>query len=291
MRITDRMTQRGLVDDIHRQQETMLRLQAQIASGKLVQNLSDDPARAARSLALNAAQAALTQHQKNAQEGITWMNTTLASLSNARETIQTARTTAVQGATDSMTADSRQTLATSVDQMITQLREVANAKWNGLSLFAGNKTTTAAFSDTGAYQGDAGTMTRDIAPGETAVINVTGQQAFLTGDNAFQVLADLKTALNNNDGSAVNALLPRLDTVMNNMLKLEAELGSQVKRVENTNSRLDELGVTLTKQISENDDTDMPRAIVDLQNADTLYQASLKASSTLFNTSLLDYLR
>lgn len=37
----------------------------------------------------------------------------------------------------------------------------------------------------------------------------------------------------------------------------------------------------------------MPKAIVDLQNANNLYQAALKglASATLFNASLLDYLQ
>ena len=134
-------------------------------------------------------------------------------------------------------------------------------------------------------------MTRDIAPGETTAINLNGQEVFINGENAFQVLLDLKTALNNNDGAAVNALLPRLDNAMNQILKLEAALGAESKRVETTTDRLNELEVNLTARISSNDDTDMPKAIVDLQNANTLYEASLKASAALFNTSLLDYLQ
>lgn len=291
MRITEKIIQRGMVDDIHRQIESMAKLQDQISSGKQVHNLSDDPARAARSVSLNAAHAALIQHRQNAEEGVSWMNATLASLASARSTIQTARTNALQGATDTSSAESRQVLAIAVDRLSGQLMEAANSKWNGSSLFAGNKTTTAAFSSTGVYQGDTGTMTRDIAPGETTVVNLTGDQVFTGGENAFQVLADLKTALNNNDGSAINALLPRLDNAMNQMLKLEASLGAEVKRVETTTDRLNELEVNLTARISANDDTDMPKAVVDLQNANNLYQAALKASSTLFNTSLLDYLR
>jgi flagellar hook-associated protein 3 FlgL len=125
-----------------------------------------------------------------------------------------------------------------------------------------NKTTTAAFSNAGVYQGDTGTMTRDIAPGETTVVNLTGKEVFVDGENSFQVLADLKTALNNNDGATVRALLPRLDNALNQLLKLEAELGSEAKRVETTLERLDELEVNLMDRISTNDDTDMPRALV-----------------------------
>lgn len=91
MRITEKMIQRGMVDDIHRQIDAMARLQDQISSGKQVRNLSDDPARATRSVALNSAHAALMQHRHNAEEGVSWMNATLASLSNARSSIQTAR--------------------------------------------------------------------------------------------------------------------------------------------------------------------------------------------------------
>jgi flagellar hook-associated protein 3 FlgL len=85
--------------------------------------------------------------------------------------------------------------------------------------------------------------------------------------------------------------LPRLDNALNQLLKLEAELGSEAKRVETTLERLDELEVNLMDRISTNDDTDMPRALVDLQNANTLYEASLKASSALFKTTLLDFLQ
>jgi flagellar hook-associated protein 3 FlgL len=291
MRITEKIIQRGMVDDIHRQIEAMAKLQDQISSGKQVSNLSDDPARAARSLALNSAHTALIQHRQNAEEGASWMNATLASLANARSTIQTARNNALQGATDTSSAESRQVLAIAVDRLSGQLLEAANSKWNGSSLFGGNKTTTAAFTNAGVYQGDTGTMIRDIAPGETTQVNLTGDDVFINGENSFQLLADLKTALNNNDGSAINALLPRLDNAMNQMLKLEASLGAEVKRVETTTDRLNELEVNLTARISSNDDTDMPKAVVDLQNANNLYQAALKASSALFNTSLLDYLQ
>jgi flagellar hook-associated protein 3 FlgL len=291
MRITDRIIQRGMVEDIHRQLAAMNRLQEQISSGSRVNSLSDDPVRAARSVSLNAAHASLEQHRNTAQEGLSWMNATLASLATARQTIQTARTNAVQGATDTQTDETREVLAIAVDQLSAQLLDTANAKWNGSSLFAGNKTTTAAFSNAAVYQGDTGTMTRDIAPGETTVVNLTGKEVFVDGENAFQVLADLKTALSNNDGAAVRALLPRLDNALNQLLKLEAELGSEAKRVETTLERLDELEVNLMDRISTNDDTDMPRALVDLQNANTLYEASLKASSALFKTTLLDFLQ
>ncbi|MBL8022905.1 MAG: flagellar hook-associated protein FlgL [Elusimicrobia bacterium] len=291
MRITDKIIQRGMVDDIHRQLDSMNRLQRQISSGQKVHNLSDDPARAARSVGLNAAHTALVQHRKTAEDGVTWMSATLGSLATARESIQTARVMAIQGANDTLSLESRQVLALSVQGIASQLLETANTKWNGASLFAGNKTTTPAFTSAAVYQGDTGTMVRDISPGETSVVNLTGKQVFVDGENAFQVLTDLQTALTNNDSNAINALLPRLDNALNQMLKLEATLGAEVQRVETTTRRLDDLEVNLMKRISNNDDTDMPQALVDLQNANTLYEAALKASASLFKSSLLDYLR
>jgi flagellin-like hook-associated protein FlgL len=51
------------------------------------------------------------------------------------------------------------------------------------------------------------------------------------------------------------------------------------------------MSVTLAQRRSENDDTDMAQAAVDLQNENNVYEASLAASARLFGASLLDFLK
>ena len=45
------------------------------------------------------------------------------------------------------------------------------------------------------------------------------------------------------------------------------------------------------RRISEKEDVDLPKTIIDLQSSQTAYQAALHASAKIMQTSLLDFLR
>jgi flagellar hook-associated protein 3 FlgL len=291
MRITEKIIQRNVVGDVNKHLASMAKLQQQVSTGKRIQGLSDDPSRAARSLSLGAHRSALTQYQENTESALAWMNASVDALTHAHDTLQAARQDALSGGTDTLSNEGRQALVTNVNRLKEQLLGIANSTWKGLSLFAGQKTTTTAFSPLGVYQGDGGQITRDTSPNEASVVNVRGDQAFTGAENLFTLLDDLSAALAANDTAAVRATLPRLDAGLNQILTIEGQMGAETKLLETTQERLNELDGTLTKRISENDDTDMTRAVVDLQNANNLYEASLAASSKLFQSTLLDFLR
>lgn len=291
MRVTERLIHRGVVDDIHKHLAAMAKLQKQIASGQRLVNLSDEPIDAARSVRLRSDAAGLDQYRKNAQEAVAWMDATLAGLSRVREVMQEARTDALQGGTDSTSAEGRAALAEGVARLRESLVELGNSRWQGVALFGGHAVTAAPFAADGTYAGDAGAIRRDIAPGESTRINYTGDEVFRGGTDLFAALEALETALRADDPAAVRAALPDVESGVNGLLKLEASLGAETERVELTLSRLDEMSVTLAQRRSDNDDTDMAQAAVDLQNTDTVYQAALAASARLFSASLLDFLR
>lgn len=291
MRVTERLIHRGVVDEIHGHLAAMAKLQQQIASGKRLTGLSEEPIDAARSIRLQASAAGLDQFKKNTQEALAWMNATLGALSRVREVLQEARTDALEGGTDSTPTDSRHALGESVARLRESLVELANSKWEGASLFGGHATTAAPFAADGTYRGDTGTIGRDIAPGETSTVNYNGDEVFRTGTNLFSALDALQTALQNDDPAAVRAAVPALDDGIKKVLRMEASLGAETERVTLTQSRLDEMNVTLTKRRSENDDTDMAQAAMDLQSENNVYQASLAASARLFGASLLDFLK
>jgi len=291
MRITNNMINRDVVDDVHRHLNDMAILRKEISTGKRVQSLSRDAVAATRSLAFASAQSTLEQYKVNTEESLAWMTATSAGLARVRETMQDAKLQAQTGATDTVSEDTRKSIAINVHQLRNTLLEVGNSEWNGSRLFGGHKTSTPVFTSDGTYQGDSGTLQRDIAANETAVINVTGQRVFLEGTNLFQTLTDLETALNANDAPGVRSLLTQLDEGLNQVLTVEAEMGAEINRVENTQTRLDELTVTLTERRSANDDADVSKAAVELTNLDNLYQSALAATAQLFNHSLLDFLK
>lgn len=291
MRVTERMIHRGVVDEIHGHQAAMAKLQQQIASGQRLTGLSEEPIDAARSIRLRAAAAGLDQYKKNTQEALAWMNATLGGLGRVREVLQEARLDALQGGTDSTPPESRQALAETVARLRESLVELGNSKWEDASLFGGHATTATPFAPDGTYRGDTGAIGRDIAPGETTTVNYNGDEVFQSGTNLFAALDNLETALRNNDPAAVRAAVPALDAGIGKILRFEASLGAETERVTLTRSRLDEMSVTLAQRRSENDDTDMAQAAVDLQNENNVYEASLAASARLFGASLLDFLK
>ncbi len=69
-----------------------------------------------------------------------------------------------------------------------------------------------------------------------------------------------------------------------------SDLGARYKRLQLTESKLDDLKVSYEDLLSENEDVDIGEAFIRYTEADLLYQASLSATSKVLGTSLLDFI-
>ncbi len=112
---------------------------------------------------------------------------------------------------------------------------------------------------------------------------------FGSGDMMGSILV-LAHALRNNDAEGTGALLQNLDDALNHLVNRRAAVGAKAIRLETTHSRLIDLELALLNNLSEVEDADVGRLLIDLATFENNYKASLLAAASIVQPSLLDFL-
>lgn len=90
--------------------------------------------------------------------------------------------------------------------------------------------------------------------------------------------------------SAFGAGLTMVDNVSQTLDVSVAQLGAKYRRLELTYEKLMDQQLTAEEQMSDNEDISISDAIINLTQADNLYQASLSATAKILGNSLLNYI-
>lgn len=88
-----------------------------------------------------------------------------------------------------------------------------------------------------------------------------------------------------------NVALSYIDTAHNAQLKVHTELGARMATYEMAKNMLENNSVIITKDISLNEDLDLPAAIIDQKTSENVYKAALAIGAKLMPVSLVDFLR
>ncbi|MEI5675485.1 MULTISPECIES: flagellar hook-associated protein FlgL [Nocardioides] len=268
--------------------------QEHLTTGRVLNRPSDSPTDSTIAMRLREQMADQKQYARNAQDGLAWLGSIDTTLSSMTTDVRRARDLALQGAnTGSMSATSREALATEIDQIRDGLIARGNASYLGRPLFGGVTSDGQAFDpDTGAYSGDAGTVSRTIATGVEIRVDVTGTDVVgPNGNSLFDHLAALSTALRSGDEAGVDTAITQLSGRLETISNVQADVGTRYLRVEGAVDAGADALLTLTSQLSEIENADLPSTIVDLQLQEVAYQAALAATSRVMQPSLVDFLR
>ena len=304
-RITTSMVQRSVLSDLNSLSAKLARTQSKAASGKEIARPSDDPFGTAKAIGLRQSLNANTQYKKNIDNGTGWQDTTESTLDSIGQFLGRANDLIVQGASDTADQTSRNSIAAEIDQIILGLKDTANAKFAGAYVLSGTATGVAPYSqgadDT--YKGDdAGLdpavpgVLREIGPGVTLSINTVGREVLGDGqaagdDKILNVLRDVADHLRANDGAALKADLGRAEKNLDTLLEVRARNGARTNRLEAASTRLDQIQEALTKQLSNTEDADFAKTMIDFNSQSVAYQAALKAGASIVQSSLMDFLR
>jgi len=300
-RVTNNMMTRALLGDVNALTSRIARTQQSISSGRQITNPSDDPLGTQRSLALRSVIEGAVQHQRNIDEATGWLETTDDALADASSIINRVRELTVQGASDSLGVAQRSAIALEIDQLVQALKESANASFQGTYVFSGTATTTPPYTPGGdAYQGDAtGVVARTIGPGVSVQINTRANDIFGSGQGVDQKLIatmrDIAQHLRSTNVADRDALrttdLKNLSDNLDSLSQARATLGAVMSRLDAAKSRLADVEVTTTKLLSETEDTDLAKAVLELTTQQNAYQAALRSGASIIQPSLLDFLR
>jgi flagellar hook-associated protein 3 FlgL len=290
MRVTHGMVAETSLRNIERNLGRMEELQDQITSGTRIRKPSDDPIAVARAMSFQEGLDQADQHLRNVENASAWLNATDFALDGAGGVVQRARELALLAANASTSPQDRTAIQAEVEQLQQQALTLANSKHGSRFLFSGTRSDQAAYivPSSSSYQGDLGTVERDVSPGVAMGININGSSVF---NPLFDALAGLKSALTAGSVGGIQASIDGLDTALDGVLTARAQVGAKMNRLESLKGRLEDIQVSLTRLLSETKDVDMAEAITAFSVQENVYKASLAAAAKSMQPSLLDYLR
>ena len=293
MRITQKAVALTSLQGLNRNLDAVGKLQQQLTSGRLISQPSDSPTGTNRAMQTRFDQAAVAQQQRNIGDAKSWLAQTDSTLREMLDTTRRVRDLTVQGMNTGATSDtSAQALATEVASLREGLLSLANRNISGRPLFGGVTPGTKAYDATGAYVGQAGPpVTRRVSDTETVRVDTTGPDAFgPAGNDLFAVVDRIATDVLANP-TALATHLDDLDAVMKTMLTAVADVGSRAARVEREEQVNADRALTLSSQLAETENIDLPNTIMRLQMQQVGYEAALAATAKALSPTLLDYLR
>jgi flagellar hook-associated protein 3 FlgL len=293
-RITTGMTQRNVLADLNRVNERLTRTQQKLASGREITRPSDDPFNASRALALRTSMESAQQYQRNIQDALGWQETAEIALSDITDAIHRAHELAVQGASDTAPIEARLAIAAEIDALIEEVKQNANTTYRGRYVFAGTATDAPPYvAGDDLYHGAPDEVERQIGPGVALAIGLRADTFLGNGADGklLQVLRDVSTHLKADDGAALRADLALLGAKEDELLGVRALNGARQNRLDAGLARLAEVEESTLKQLSETEDADIARTLIEFSSQQAAYQAALKAGASIVQASLMDFLR
>ncbi|MBS3976789.1 MAG: flagellar hook-associated protein FlgL [Syntrophomonadaceae bacterium] len=298
MRITNNMLKNNVLQNLNHNLSYMAKVQRQMSSGKAVTRPSDDPIATAQILTYKTVLAEMDQHARNMDDAIGWLEVSESALNHVTKVLQRARELAVYGASGTIPSESRQALAQEVGQLVEEMAQAANTSYAGRYVFGGSVTHQPPFVHQGSqvvYAGNDFRHNWEVAPGVTVAVNISGQEAFqIQADNTgkvFQVMLDLKTALENSDMSQVSASIQTIENATNHILEQRAVLGAKSNRLQVAKERAQEAHLETTKLLSQLEDVDLAEAIIRFKSRESAYHAALSTAAMVLQPSLINFLR
>jgi flagellin len=213
-----------------------------LSSGLRINRAGDDAAGLAISEKMRGQIRGLNQATRNAQDGISLIQTAEGALNETHSILQRMRELSVQSANDTNTDTDRAALQAEVTQLITEIDRIANnTEFNGKKLLDGSLDTAPVTFHIGANAGQSitlsiGDMTSDDVTGlGVATVDISTQAgadaAIATIDTAITKVSDQRAALGANQN--------RLEHTINN-------LGASAENLTAAESRIRDVDYTET---------------------------------------------
>jgi flagellar hook-associated protein 3 FlgL len=300
----------------------MSKTEQMLATGKKFSVPSDNPIGVSRSLRLNTDVANMDQYKRNAEDALSWMETTEIAVNNLVSIFQRVRELTVQAANETNSAEERKTIALEIDQLKGQVVSVGNTTYAGSYIFSGFKTNMPLMAADGKYliQTNPVTVPAPVLSSGEAIefnvgiadrmaVNILPQKLFgsnagidapidatsnITNGNTPQLIKvfdQLISDLNLNNSAGIDAGLQRIDKHFNNISAVRSEIGVKTNRLELTVNRIADDTINLTGLLSKNEDADMAEVIMNLKMQENVYKASLSGGARIIQPTLIDFLR
>ena len=223
-----------------------------LSSGFRINRAADDAAGLAISEGLRSQVGGLKQASRNAQDGISVVQTAEGALTEVHSILQRVRDLAVQGANDTNSAESRTAIETEIASLGAELTRISDSTdFNGTKLLDGSNASLT--FQVGANGNADSAITVNLADVKTAVAGIA--------------------ALSVSDHTTAQASIAAVDTAITAISTSRADLGATQNRLEHTINNLNVATENLSASESRIRDTDMAMEMMSFTRSQILSQA------------------
>ncbi|MBI2898723.1 MAG: hypothetical protein HYY17_00915 [Planctomycetes bacterium] len=174
-----------VLGNLRRNQEELLRIQEQLATGFKVLRPSDDAIASNRVLDFQLRIRRDEQFVRNIDRGVSRLETSDDALGGMNDLVTKAKTISLQQVQSTATAATRLTAATEVSALLKQAVNLGNTQFEDRYLFGGSRSESTPFLVVGnavAFGGDVRAFDADVADGLRAQTNVTSDALGVLSD-------------------------------------------------------------------------------------------------------------
>jgi flagellin len=260
-----------------------------LSTGKRINSAADDAAGLAISSRMTSQIRGLDQAVRNANDGISLLQTAEGALIEVTNMMQRMRELSVQAANDTNTASDRTSLNLEYGQLMQEINRIAqNTQWNGMNIM---NNTTIGTGGTVAAPATAGTELRNIKfqVGSNANQTISAQLKDFSVPMTAAGIPDTATVpaatqifsgtarLNDTDITSVsnaNTAMTRLDAALGKITDERATYGAVINRLTYAVDNLTNVTQNTTESRSRIMDTDYAKASSELARTQIISQAA-----------------
>ena len=308
-RVTQQSATILMVADLQSGLSQLTQLQEEAATGKQINQPSDNPAGTSEVLSLNAQLGRFQQYTSNISDGQSWLGTASTALGSVITNLNQVQTDVLSGANTTAQPGGSQALSQEVLSIKQELLSLASTTYNNRPIFSGtygvapypqggasgvsDPTSSSYDADVAyAYAGGATPVTRVVSPGQTVNVSLTGQQVFGSGSTSvFALLDTISQDLANGNTTALSGSdLSQLRTAVNTATQAQGTVGALGASLATDASVVSNKVTAIQDQVANLTDASEDQVAAQLDLEETSYQAALETTAKIIQPSLVQFL-
>lgn len=269
----------------------------ELASGRSINEPSDNPSGTAALILNHAAQSQTDSYQRNISDLQSSLQIADSALSSAVTATTQAVSLGVEAGNSDLSDSDRQAIAQQLTGIQQQLVNIANTTSGGTYLFAGTQIETQPFTLDPSnaagvdYNGNSSVTSVEIANGQNINVNVPGNQLFLNpAGSLLGSINQLIEAVQNNSGiAAANTALGQAADEFNAQ---QVSYGTTLAQLQTTGTFLSSQQLQLSTQETNIDGANIAQVAANFSQDEIAYTSVLEAEGKILNLpNILSFLQ
>jgi len=245
--------------------QAMSKTMQQLSTGKRINSASDDAAGLSISTRLTSQINGLNQAVRNANDGISLLQTAEGATDEITNMLQRMRELSVQSMNGTYSSNDRTSMNTEFSQLYNEIQRVANTtQWNGFNVLDGSLGTSGTVTfKVGSQQASSTIISATIKSFDPAAATnaVVSGMAGLAGGSIATV-------------AGASAMLTAIITAISGVNGVRSTIGAKVNRLQFTVDNLTNISTNLSASRSQIQDVDYSMATSNLAKSQVIQQAA-----------------